>query len=311
VWHLGAERSEALVVTASGARLADLGATAPLVALCERLLGARDVADADLAEARARIVAPLGLGADIRAVLVDPEGPVAALPFALLDPAREAAVVPSALLWTLLDAQRDVRGAGVLAVGDADYTGTKWTRLPGTRAEAEAVGTRVLLGRDAAEAVLRRTVAESTRWRALHLACHGTIDRRRASLSGLVLTRAAPDDGVLTAREILAMTVPSDLVLLSACEAGRPGEQGRGFVSAAAGIPPALVAAGCPRVVANLWKVDDEAARIFSVAFHAAWAKEGATAAGAMRAGRDAVRADARFAAPRHWAGWVLWGLPD
>jgi CHAT domain-containing protein len=111
---------------------------------------------------------------------------------------------------------------------------------------------------------------------------------------------------VFTAREVLGLPVPADVVVLAACEAGRAGAQ-----SAATGVPPAFLAAGAPRVVANLWKVDDEAGRVFSVAFHRAWAKEGASAASALRAARDAVRADPRFTAPRFWAGWILWGLAD
>jgi tetratricopeptide (TPR) repeat protein len=304
LFHVGAETAEALVVTADGARLVALGDAKAFVATCDAA-GVADAPEDAVAAAKAALVEKLGLAKDVRALLVVPDGPVATVPFALLDQDRDVAIVPSALVWTLLDAARGEPGAGVLAIGDPDYKGTRFTPLPASRAEAEAVGTRTITGKDATEDALRRALVESPRWRAVHFACHGVTDARHPSLSGLVLTRAGQDDGVFTAREILGLSVPAEVVL-SACEAGRPGAQ-----SAATGIPPAFLAAGALRVVANLWKVDDEAARVFSVAFHKTWSKDGATAARALRAARDAVRADPRFSAPRHWAGWVLWGLPD
>jgi tetratricopeptide (TPR) repeat protein len=305
VFHVGEKSTDALVATADGARLVDLGDTKAFVDRCHAA-GEADAPDDSVAAARAGIVDTLALPKDVRTLLVVPDGPVATVPFALLDPGRDVAIVPSALVWTLLDAARGERGTGVLAIGDPDYAGTRFGPLPATRSEAETVGTRAILGEAATEDAVRRAFVASPRWRAVHFACHGVIDPRHASLSGLALTRAAPDDGTFTAREILGLPVPADLVVLSACEAGRPGAQ-----SAATGLPPAFLAAGAPRVVANLWKVDDEAGRVFSVAFHKAWAKDGVTAATALREARDAVRADPRFAAPRHWAGWVLWGLPD
>jgi hypothetical protein len=310
VFHVGPETTEALVVTEDAARLVDLGATAAFVAKCDAVLSGDATAE-QVAAARAAIVDALKLPKDVRTLLVVPDGPLATTPFALLDPDRDTAIVPSALVWTLLDAERGERGAGVLAVGDPDYAGTKLVSLPATRAEATGVGTRVLVGKDATEDAVRRALVESPRWRAVHFACHGVVDPRHASLCGLALTRAAPDDGMFTAREILGLPVPADVVVLSACEAGRPGAPTSSATSAATGLPPAFLAAGSPRVVANLWKVDDEAGRVFSVAFHRAWAKDGVSAAQALRGARDAVRADPRFAAPRHWAGWVLWGLPD
>jgi CHAT domain-containing protein len=306
-FHVGAETTDALVVTEDGARLVDLGATAAFAALC-RSVRAGDAAADSVAAARTAIVDALKLPSDVRTLLVVPDGPLVTVPFALLDPGRDVATIPSALVWTLLDAARGERGVGVLAVGDPDYAGTRLAALPATRAEVSAVGTRVLVGREATEDAVRRVLVESPRWRAVHFACHGVVDPRHASLCGLALTRALGDDGILTAREVLGLPVPADVVVLSACEAGRPGAES---ASAATGLPPAFLAAGCARVVASLWRVDDEAGRVFSVAFHRAWATDGVTVAQALREARDAVRADPRFAAPRHWAGWVLWGLPD
>ena len=55
----------------------------------------------------------------------------------------------------------------------------------------------------------------SKRWRAVHFACHGTVDVERPMLSSLALSRADEDDGFLTALEILRMPIPADLAVLS------------------------------------------------------------------------------------------------
>ena len=90
------------------------------------------------------------------------------------------------------------------------------------------------------------------------MACHGLVDRDRPELSALALTPSDADDGFLTAVEVVAMPVPADIVVLSACETGT-GKVRRG--EGLSGLMRAFLAAGSPRVVCSLWKVDDEATR--------------------------------------------------
>ena len=97
------------------------------------------------------------------------------------------------------------------------------------------------------------------------------------------------------------------------------------------GLVRAFTFAGAPRVLASLWKVDDEATRVLMSRFYERW-KAGAPPAAALReaqehvrglerdvrdeeatqaTGRE-VRARARpFSHPAFWAAWVLWGLPS
>lgn len=174
-----------------------------------------------------------------------------------------------------------VRGDGVLALGNPDYGAPgpsiadaptlatrgamRLTALPATETEVRAIGDVLLLGRDATEQGLAATLATRKRWRAVHLACHGLFDRDRPSLSALALTADVRDDGFLTTLDVFRLTAPTDLVVLSACETARGGVvAGEGVV----GFVRAFLFAGSSRVIASLWKVDDEATRALMAKFH-------------------------------------------
>jgi CHAT domain-containing protein len=178
-------------------------------------------------------------------------------------------------------------------------------RLPGTGAEAQAVGTEVLVRGDATEARVRAAVGAKPRWSAVHLACHGAMDLSQPLRSALALAPEAGDDGLLTAAEVYRLPVRSDVVVLSGCETARArvvdGEGSLGLVRA-------FFVAGAPRVVVALWKVDDAATNALMQVFHARW-KAGAAAATALREAQAVVRAQARWAAPRYWAAWQLHGV--
>ncbi len=341
------EEALALVATRSEARVVPLGPPGPI----EKAAGALalDTAGSEHAAAvaalRALAAEPLGLPAGTRRVLVSPDGVLPYVPFALLLGDRDVAYEPSGTTHGVLLAERDARGQGVLALGDPDYgarpdptavalhrRGGLLAPLPATRDEARAVGDVVLLGADATEARLRDEVAKRTRWRAVHLACHGLIDAERPLLSSLALTPAGEDDGFLTALEAFRSRMPADLVVLSACETAK------GRVYAAEGIVGlvrAFMLAGTPRVLCSLWKVDDRATLALMTEFYALWNPKDGTpglpAAAALRAAqahvRDfevesvdeaasqaaghEVRRKARpWSHPYYWAAWVLWGLP-
>ena len=129
----------------------------------------------------------------------------------------------------------------------------------------------------------------------------------------------------MTAVEIFGLSIPADLVVLSACETAR-GKFYRG--EGAVGLPRAFMHAGAPRVVASLWKVDDRATALLMKRFYEylrdgrrdpadaldatqqdvrSYEEEVIDAAASRAAGRD-VRVRRRvFEAPRFWAAWVLW----
>ncbi len=337
----------ALVVTAGSARVVRLGLTSDVVAACEALHASDPDEDASAALAHLEevVVKPLGLGADITTLLLSPEGPLCYVPFSALMRGRDVVFVPSGTTFTYLLDSREPPGTQVLALGDPDYVsggssaagavfgatrdgvpapapapvptpqpdvrGGRLVPLPETRVEAKAVGDVLLLGREATEAGLRHAIATRPRWKAVHVACHGLVDRDRPELSALALTPSDADDGFLTAMEVVAMSVPADLVVLSACETGT-GKVRRG--EGLSGLMRGFLAAGAPRVVCSLWKVDDEATRALMIRFYELWnPKDGSAPMGAslaLRAAQERVRADPRWKHPYYWAAWVLWGLP-
>jgi CHAT domain-containing protein len=239
-----------------------------------------------------------------------------------------------------------------LASLDRAPAGGSFGPIPATRVEAEAVrdrlgkdATTLLLGPGATEARFREAVKGK---RVVHVATHGfartdllaglydrkvkdaflSADAERQLavghdpmlLSGLALAGANPreggagDDGILTALEASYLDLDGvDLVTLSACETARgTAESGEGVL----GLVSAFQMAGARRVLASLWKVDDEATRrLMDGVYERMLRQEHPLApADALREAALALRAwkdptgNARFAAPRYWAAFVAYG---
>ncbi len=312
----------AFVVTQKTAELHELGSPTDLAATVAKLALHDPKSDsaAALNALENAIVAPLDLPKQVARVLVSPHGSLSHVPFAPLVAGREVGYVPSGTTFGLLREQGGARGESVLALGDPDYgsragsaSGTRrragaLTPLPGTRAEVTAIGDTVLLGRDASEANVRNATKKKERWRAVHFACHGLIDAERPTLSSLAITPAAGGDGFLTTFEVFQMTIPADLVVLSACETGRGKVYGS---EAMIGFTRAFMFAGAPRVIVSLWKVDDEATRALMTKFYELWKPGKISTAAALRQAQEHVRSVEKWKHPYYWAAWQLWGVGD
>ncbi|MFO0931409.1 MAG: CHAT domain-containing protein [Planctomycetota bacterium] len=334
----GDEAAYALVLTGDAARIVPLGATGAIVAACEALEGGDASIDAGPALARLRdlLVKPLGLSGSTKRLLVSPQGALSYVPFAALVPDLSVASQPSGTTYGVLLGDQGKRGTKVLAVADPDYTvdyapislglyapqalasagpdrGGRLAQLPGTRAEATAVGDVVRFGKDASEGGLRAALAATKdRWHAVHFACHGLVSPDRPALSSLALTPDGENDGFLTALEVLQLEIPSDLVVLSACETGKGRiAGGEGIL----GLTRAFMYAGSPRVICSLWKVDDAATAALMTKFYELWnpkdGSKGLPTAEALRQAQAFVRGHEKWKHPYYWAAWVLWGLPD
>lgn len=142
----------------------------------------------------------------------------------------------------------------------------------------------------------------------IHFAAHAVVDEERPPLSGIVLSQidgaGRPQNGVVRLHEIYNLSLDARLVVLSACRTalGRPVE-GEGLL----GLTRGFLHAGADAVVATLWDVDDRATAAFMAHFYAALLKERQAPAAALRRARQAMIADARFAAP-DWMAFVLIG---
>jgi CHAT domain-containing protein len=209
-----------------------------------------------------------------------------------------------------------VASAPAAAAADRGETvgGAAFGRLPATRREADAIArlapagqVREVLGLDAnREAALS---ADLRRYRILHFATHAVADTRDPELSGLVLSqvdaRGRPRPGFLRLYDLAGLDLAAGLVVLSGCET-RLGKEVRG--EGLIGLTRGFEAAGVPRVVASLWRVEDRATAEVMTRFYRALWRQGATPAAALRAAQRSLRRDPRYRDPHYWAGFVHQG---
>jgi CHAT domain-containing protein len=212
--------------------------------------------------------------------------------------------------------------ASVLIIGEPACDPARYARLPGARAEANAVAQALgaakalragrvtalvspddsdALGADA-QAVVSTLLGRD--WRVVHIAGHGEAPSADGDPRGVALS----DDTYLGPREIRTMRVVPELVFVNCCHlAARDTAQllsdRPGF---AAGVAQALIEIGVRCVIAAGWAVDDDAAGEFATRFYQAL----------LRGQRflDAV-AEARQAAwelgGNTWAAYQCYGDPD
>jgi CHAT domain-containing protein/tetratricopeptide (TPR) repeat protein len=187
-------------------------------------------------------------------------------------------------------------------------------RLPFTRREADAIYS-ITEKNDAFEALdfdASKTTALSSQlkdYRIVHFATHGLLNNDHPELSGLVFSlvdkQGNSQDGFLRMLDIYNMELNADLVVLSACQTALGKEIGEeGLI----GLTRAFMYAGAPRVVASLWKVDDEATAALMKKFYEGMLREHQTPAQALRAAQQWMRTQKPWQSPYYWAGFVLQG---
>src|SRR5215217_4934615 len=149
-----------------------------------------------------------------------------------------------------------------------------------------------------------------SRYRVIHFATHGILNKDHPEKSGLVLSLFDEqgryhDEGFLRLNDIYGMSLAADLVVLSACRTGLGKEvRGEGLL----GLTRGFMHAGTPRVIASLWKVDDEATAELMKIFYRKMLKDGMSPAGALRAAQLTLTRDERWRNPYFWGGFVLQG---
>jgi CHAT domain-containing protein len=143
----------------------------------------------------------------------------------------------------------------------------------------------------------------------VHFATHAIVDDGHPELSGIVLSlfdeRGEERDGFLRLQDVYNMTLPVDLVVLSGCSSalGKP-VVGEGLISLVLG----FMYAGTRRVLASLWKVDDEASSELMTRLYRGMWKEGLTPSASLRAAQLDLMAQRRWQRPFYWAAFVLSG---
>jgi CHAT domain-containing protein len=188
-------------------------------------------------------------------------------------------------------------------------------RLPATRTEADAI--LVLAALDARLAHFgfdaTREAAEDSalaEYRIVHFAAHGLTDTRTPALSGLVFSLFGPDgaprDGYLRLGDVFGLSLPVDLVVLSACETGLGRDEGgEGLV----GISRGFLYAGAARLVTTLWDVDDASTADLMARFYGAMlGPQELPPDAALRAAQRGMIAGGRWTEPLQWAAFTTQG---
>ena len=178
--------------------------------------------------------------------------------------------------------------------------------LPEARREGAAVAelfhSYALIGPAARKADVLKALPTA---RLLHFATHGYLNAKQPFLSGLLLApepEGSGEDGVLSAREILDLSLSAQMAVLSACDTGSGVAKGGDGLQ---GLSWAFQAAGCPCVVASQWQVDDIATRELMLEFYKGL-QAGQRKDDALRNAMRSVKE--REPSPRYWAAFQIIG---
>jgi CHAT domain-containing protein len=150
---------------------------------------------------------------------------------------------------------------------------------------------------------------EMAAYRTVVFATHGILNSEYPELSGVALSlvdaTGAAQNGFLRLHDIYNMKLNADAVVLAGCETALGKEMsGEGVVGLARG----FLYAGAARVVATLWKVDEEATMVLVRSLLLNAERKGLPYGAALREAQLAVRAEGRWRAPYFWAGLTVQG---
>ena len=151
--------------------------------------------------------------------------------------------------------------------------------------------------------------SELAQYRIVHFATHGVFDNENPGLSGLILSlydeKGQPQDGFLRLHDIYNLQLPAELIVLSACNTAL-GKQVKG--EGLTGMVRGFLYAGSQRVVASLWKVDDEATGELMKRFYIEMLQTNRSPAAALRQAQIAMWQQDRWRPPFYWAAFAMQG---
>ncbi len=251
-------------------------------------------------------------------VVVSATGPLQQIPFAMLRHqdrylVQDAAVVGVTHVGSLrkrdaTEVRYQLAAKELLLVGNPDGS------LPGAEAEVEQIaeqfaGATTLIGPQGTRDALFTAADGKT---TLHLATHGRIDPVVPTRSHLVL---AGNGGRLSYREIPGLAShlsQARLVVLSACESGRPvvanpNQDSEELVISIGGIANQFRRAGVETMVASLWKVSDAGTLNLMRGLYDELA-EGHDIGRSLANSQRRMIADPELGHPWYWGAFVVMG---
>jgi CHAT domain-containing protein len=196
----------------------------------------------------------------------------------------------------------------------SEEVGVDFERLKGTRQEAQDI-VQLLPANTRTQALdfeaNKSNVLNSklSQYRIIHFATHGVLNTSRPELSAVVLSlvdrQGRPENGFLRLNDIFNLNLPSELVVLSACETGLGQNiRGEGLV----GLTRGFMYAGTPRVLASLWSVDDKSTAILMTRFYKAMLEKGLPPAAALRTAQLELQKEEKWQSPYYWSAFTIQG---
>lgn len=198
--------------------------------------------------------------------------------------------------------------------GFADNGVFRVPRLPGTLREAEAIVSLVpessslkAIGFAASRSLAMSS--ELSQYRIIHFASHGLMNSDQAELSGILLSmfdeNGQPQNGFLRLHDIYNLDLRAELVVLSACNTALGKEiRGEGLV----GLARAFMYSGAKRILASLWKVDDEATGELMKRVYQGMLTRNLSPAAALREAQVSMWSEKRWRAPFFWSAFSVQG---
>jgi CHAT domain-containing protein/Flp pilus assembly protein TadD len=186
------------------------------------------------------------------------------------------------------------------------------TRLPFTATEAKGILALVpnqesmsAFGFDASYDWI--TDPKISQYRYIHLATHGFFDNDKPALSSIILSSFDAEGrdrkAYLRFPDLFNLTLPTELVVLSACETGLGNNiPGEGLV----GMTRGLMYAGALRVAVSLWSVDDQSTSDLMQDFYKNLWQAKKTHAASLREAQLKLWKQGK--APYYWAAFTLQG---
>jgi len=189
---------------------------------------------------------------------------------------------------------------GLLASRDG-FSALKYTVLEATTI-SNIMNGDALLGSQATVDLFKE---KASNYQVLHLAMHAYTHDVDPMLSGMIFTDTEDDtDHILHAYELYNMDIPSQMVVLSACNTGLGQHQkGEGVMS----LGRAFRHAGTQNVIMSLWQANDETTSEIMTSFYT-HLKEGIPKAEALRNAKLAYLSSGVNVFPHFWGSFVLLG---
>ncbi len=190
--------------------------------------------------------------------------------------------------------------------------------LPGTEKELRAIAQALqappgslILG----EAFTEEAVKEAplSDYRVVYFATHGLLPHELNCFSEPSLLTSRPgakaddaNDGLLKASEIVELKLDADMVVLSACNTGGPGDETGG--ESLSGLARAFFYAGARSMLVTHWEIPDEPTVALMRENFAALAQRNMTEAEALQAGQLALMRNPKTAHPVNWGAFTVVG---